>query len=98
MYRKADTISQNHGRTKFGNKIPMSRIYRLYSRYGKDEKSNSGKFTAKMKKGNFLSYVDRAKRIFGERESIDRDTKRAWGKLQKRLHARKPKRDSNSPK
>ncbi len=98
MYRKADTISQSHGMTKLGNRIPMSGIYRLYSRYGKDEKSNSGKFTAKKKKGNFLSYVDRAKRIFGEKESIDRDTKRAWGKLQKRLHVRKPRRDSGSPK
>lgn len=78
MYNKIDTIVKCHGITKKGNKIPLDKLYKKYSYIGeKPTKDN---------KGNFLTYVNRAKKVFGPNEAIDRSTKRSWGKLQKRLH------------
>ena len=82
MYRKIDGITRNNGFTRFGHRIPMHNLYRLYSYKGKRVDKR------KRKKGNFLSYVDRALEVFGPEESIDRDTKHAWGKMQKRLRKR----------
>lgn len=83
MYRKVDSITRNNGYTKFGHKIPMHNLYQLYSKKGKNVDKK------KKRKGNFLTYVDKALIVFGTNEAIDRDTKRAWGKMQKRLHKRK---------
>lgn len=87
MYRKIDTIVRCKGVTKHGNKIPLSNLYRRYSFLG--AKLNP----KKRHKGNFLTYVERAKKIFGLQEAIDRGTKRHWGKLQKRLHRVIPEED-----
>jgi len=77
MYRKIDTITKCHGVSRSGKKIPLRNLYKAYSYKGKQVKGK--------KRGNFLSYVDRALEVFGEDEAIDRGTKRAWGKMQKRL-------------
>jgi len=79
MYRKIDNITKNHRRSPSGKIIPLRNLYRLYSYKGKYEERNNKKH------GNFLSYVDRAIKVFGTNEEIDRGTKRAWSKMQKRL-------------
>lgn len=79
MYHKIDNITKNHRRSPSGKVIPLRNLYRLYSYKGKYVDRNN------RKQGNFLSYVDRAMKVFGEQEDIDRGTKRAWSKMQKRL-------------
>lgn len=79
MYRKIDNITKNNRLSPSGKRIPLRNLYRLYSYKGKHaERRNK-------KQENFLSYVDRAKKVFGTDEDIDRGTKRAWSKMQKRL-------------
>lgn len=78
MYKKIDTIVKNQGITKYGNKIPMDPLYKKYSFYGAKPTRDHP--------GNFLTYVNRAKKIFGPNEAIERGTKKHWGKLQKRLN------------
>ena len=85
MYKKADTITAHNGLSPNGKRIPMRNIYKLYSKYGKKEDNHPGVLSHK-KQGNFLSYVDRAKKVFYSEEAITRDTRRAWEKLLKRLH------------
>lgn len=36
--------------------------------------------------GNFISYVERSKGVFGNNEAIDRDTKRHMQKINKALN------------
>ncbi len=83
MYKKIDVINRNNRISPTGKRIPLSNLYRLYSFKGKAVKKNSKKH------GNFLSYVDRAKRVFGSTEDLGRGTKRAWEKMQRRLRRRK---------
>lgn len=78
MYRKIDAIAKKGGYTKKGKKIPMNTLYKRYSFYGEEQTKDN--------RGNFLTYVNRAKEVFGPNEAIDRSTKKHWGKLQKRLH------------
>jgi hypothetical protein len=77
MYRKIDNIAKTGGVSKKGKRIPMDKLYKKYSFYGEVPTKNN--------KGNFLTYVNRAKKIFGPNEAIDRSTKNHWGKLHKRL-------------
>lgn len=74
MYRKARTIVRNRGYTSKGNKISCKNLYMLYSIRG-----------ASGKRGNYLSYVNRCKNIFGPNEDIERDTKRHMQKIRKAL-------------
>ena len=85
MYRKADTIVAHGGVSPSGKRIPRSTVYRYYSKYGKNENVNTGNLSSSKHQGNFLSYIDRAEKVFGPHESITRDTRRAWEKLMKRL-------------
>ena len=89
MYRKADTITKRNGFSSKGRRIPMRNIYTLYSKYG-IVPSKTDKQQKKTNKGNFLTYVKRAESVFGQAEDIGRDTKKAWEKLQRRLHIEKP--------
>ncbi len=82
MYSKADNIVKSERSLPDGRRISRRKIYRLYSYKGKKNPSK-GKG-----RGNFLSYVDRAVKIFGT-ESVKQDTKRAWGKLQQRLYSKR---------
>lgn len=53
----------------------------LYQQY-----SHIGKKTKDVKKGNFLTYVDRAKIQFGELGDFDRQVKNSWKNMNKRLY------------
>lgn len=78
MYSKADNIAALDERYPEGKHVSRRNIYRLYSYKGMKVSSD------KKKHGNFLSYVDRASKIF-KSEPITQDTKHSWGKLQRRL-------------
>lgn len=88
MYRKIDRIKELKGKSKNGKIIPMSNLYRLYSHYGVNPKGRWKK-RYKGRQGNFLKYVEHADSVFGNESGIGMDTKRAWSKLQKRLHSTK---------
>ncbi len=74
LYRKAKTITRHGGYTQSGKKISGRNLYERYSIKG-----------AKSERGNFLTYVNRAKREYGKTEPIDRDTKRHLQKIRKAL-------------
>lgn len=74
MYRKAKTIRKNKGYTKYGNKISKRNLYERYSIKG-----------AHGKRGNFLTYVERAKTCFGSNESIDKSTKNHMQRIKRAI-------------
>ena len=74
MYSKAKTIAKSGGYSYKGRKISKKNLYKGYSIRG-----------AFGRRGNYISYVERAKRIFGSNEAIDRDTKRHMQKINKAL-------------
>lgn len=76
MYRKLKTIIKHDGVTKHGKKISCKNIYEKYSIKG-----------ANMKKGNFITYVNRAETIFGKNEAINRGTKNHMQKIRHKLNA-----------
>lgn len=82
MYSKADNIVEADQHLSGGKRTSRRNLYRLYSYKGKKVSKNC------RKRGNFLTYVDRAVKVFNS-EPIARDTNKAWSKLQRRL--RKPK-------
>lgn len=85
MYSKAQTVRRSRER---GEWVSTDNLYMLYSRKGVRGyrvKGKNGKI--KRKSGNFLSYIDRAKRTFGKDELIDRDTRRHMGKIKRALKA-----------
>lgn len=75
MYRKLKTIVNSKGYTKNGNKIPLKKLYLKYTVKG-----------SKIGTGNFISYVQRAERIFGKNEAINRSTKRHMQKIRRELN------------
>ncbi len=90
MYGKAKTIKRNKGYSPKGNRISAENLYALYSKkgaHGYQIKQKDG--TRKWHSGNFISYVQRAKRKFGKNELIDRDTHRHMQKIKKALKCRK---------
>ena len=74
MYRKAKTIAKNGGYTSTGKHISGKNLYQRYTIRGSHGK-----------RGNYLSYVARAKKVFGSAEAIDRDTRRHMQKIRKVL-------------
>lgn len=72
MYRKAKSISRCHGVTKNGKHISCKNLYVKYSIRGKH-------------RGNFLTYVERSQKEFGENEAISRDTNHHMQKIRKAL-------------
>ncbi len=83
MYSKAKTVRRSKGK---GRRVSADNLYALYSCKGARGYRIKGK-DGKVKRGsgNFLSYVDRAKRTFGKDELIDRDTRRHMGKIKRAL-------------
>lgn len=75
MYRKVKTIVKAGGTSKSGKHIIGSNLYTKYSVKG-----------SKSRNGNFLTYVARAKKVFGDNEAIDRSTKGHMQKIRKQLN------------
>lgn len=86
MYRKAKTIRNSGGCTPDGKHISAKNLYGLYSDQGAHGCWTKGKGGKRIwHTGNYLTYVQRAKSIFGKNQSIDRDTKQHKQKIQKAL-------------
>lgn len=75
MYARVKTI--NRYSNKLNRNIGRRKIYKQYSHLGAN--------TKKIKEGNFLSYVNRAKDIFKEDAEFDRQVRNAWKNLNKKL-------------
>lgn len=75
MYARVKTI--NKYSKKLNKNIGRRTIYKQYSHLGANSKE--------AKKGNFLSYVNRAKSIFGEEADFDKQLKNSWKNLNKKL-------------
>lgn len=84
------TIRRNRDK---GRQVGTSNLYALHSCKGARGyfvKGKDGK--TKHRSGNFLSYVGRAKGIFGKDELIDRDTRRHMGKIKKAIRGKQGNR------
>lgn len=81
LYRKLKTIVKNDGFTSSGKKISCKNVYEKYSVKGAHLKDVDGHI-----KGNFITYVQRAQKVFGEDEPIDRKTKRHMLKIRRTLN------------
>ena len=75
MYARINTI--NKWTVKTGKNIGRRKLYKQYSYLGKNTKD--------VKKGNFLTYVDRAQREYGDLAKIDKQVKNSWNNMSKRL-------------
>ena len=80
LYRKIKTIEKRQGYTIKGKRISCKNLYEHYSIKGAYLKGENGRV-----KGNFLTYVKRAQKIFGEQESINSKTKRHMLKIRRKL-------------
>lgn len=80
LYRKLKTIVKNDGFTSSGKKISCKNLYEKYSIKGARLKDVNGHT-----KGNFITYVQRAQKVFGENEPIDRKTRKHMLKIRRTL-------------
>ena len=80
LYRKLKTIVKNGGYTSSGKKISCKNLYEKYSVKGARLKDSNGHI-----KGNFITYVQRAQKVFGKEEPIDRKTRRHMLKIRRML-------------
>mgnify|MGYP001106648254 FL=1 len=75
MYARIKTI--NRWTVKTGNNIGRKKLYKQYSYLGKR--------TEDIKKGNFLTYVDRSKKEYGDLGRMEEQVKNSWKYMSKRL-------------
>lgn len=75
MYARIKTI--NRWTVKTGHNIGRRKLYKQYSYLGKKTKN--------VKKGNFLTYVDRAQKEYGDLGKMDEQVKNSWKYMSKRL-------------
>ena len=75
MYARIKTINKYTSLT--GNNIGRRKLFKQYSYLGKDTKD--------VKKGNFLTYVDRAQQEYGDLGSFNNQVKKSWKYMSKRL-------------
>ena len=75
MYARIKTI--NRWTVKTGNNIGRKKLYKQYSYLGKRTKD--------IKKGNFLIYVDRSKKEYGDLGRMEGQGKNSWKYMSKRL-------------
>ena len=75
MYSRIKTI--NKWTVKTGNNIGRKKLYKQYSYLGKKTKD--------VKKGNFLTYVDRSQKEYGDLGKMDEQVKKSWKNMSKRL-------------
>ncbi len=79
-YKKADSIAKRNGESRKGNKISCKNLYKTYSvRGSKVTKDN---------KGNFISYIKRCTKVFGNNERVHIVLNTHLGKLKKRINNR----------
>jgi DNA-binding ferritin-like protein (Dps family) len=83
MYKKIKTIIINNGVTRKNKKIGFHKVYQRYSKCG--AYINKHDQIKGDNRGNFLTYIYRAKKIFGEDENIGRGTRRHMQKIRKKL-------------
>lgn len=81
MYKKLRPIIKANGISKHGNKISYENLYKTYTQKGRNIIHDPRKPYAK---GNFLTYVYKAEKIFGKEEAITRSTKRHLLKIRRR--------------
>ena len=77
LYRKLKTVIKNNGITKTGKRISFENIYEKYS--------VKGAKVTKGKRGNFITYVRKAERIFENEKEIGLVSKRHMQKIRRRL-------------
>lgn len=75
MYARIKTI--NKWTLKTGKNIGRKKLYKQYSYLGKNVKD--------ARKGNFLTYVDRAQEVYGDLGKFDEQVKNSWKNMSKRL-------------
>ena len=75
MYAKIKNV--NYYSIKTGKNIGRRKLFKKYSHIGKRVKD--------IKDGNFLTYVDRAEKVFGNDADFKRQVKNSWRYLNKRL-------------
>lgn len=75
MYSRIKTI--NKWTIKTGNNIGRQKLYKQYSYLGKKTKD--------VKKGNFLTYVDRSQKEYFDLGKMDEQVKKSWKNMSKRL-------------
>ncbi len=75
MYARIKTINKYTVLTQ--NNIGRRKLYKQYSYLGKNAKD--------VKKGNFLTYVDRAQKEYGDLGSFNNQVKNSWKYMSKRL-------------
>ncbi len=88
MYRKAKTISKNGGYTSHGIKISGKNLYERYSIKGVQSAvkgMNNKEIKYRYRNGNFLSYLQRARKEYGKDDFVDLITKRHMQKIKKAL-------------
>lgn len=61
-------------------RISCKNLYEEYTVKGSRKKGNDGKI-----KGNFITYVQRAQKIYGDEEHIDQKTRRHMLKVRRKL-------------
>ena len=82
-YRKADNILKMKWLSSKGNRISCAELYRVYSKKGAFPSKEEWE---KGERGNFISYVKRAEKVFGKEEPyIGRVAKVHMAKIRKRL-------------
>lgn len=87
MYKKAKTVRESGGYTATGKRISCRNLYGLYSERGVRGcyvKRKDGRIV--WHSGNFLSYIQRSEKEFGDDEQIKRDTRRHMQKIRKALN------------
>ena len=80
LYRKLKTIVKNGGYSPKGKKISCKNLYEQYTEKGAWTRGEEAHI-----KGNFITYVKRAQKIYGENEPIDRKTRRHLLKIRRGL-------------
>ncbi len=75
MYARIKTINKYSVLT--GKNIGRRKLYKQYSYLGKKTKD--------IKKGNFLTYVDRAKNVYGDLGNFENQVKNSWKNMSKKL-------------
>ncbi len=77
-YKKANTIAKRGKISPTGKQISCKNLYKTYSIRGAKVTETS--------KGNFLTYINRCKNIFGDKERVHIILNTHFGKLKKRIN------------